>query len=93
MSGFEVTFSPVDGVQGYEDITHMFGSTGLMDYTEPFLLRDFSGYDEITNIRLYVDTIDEGDNGIIGWCVRDPSDNYLEDVNCISAEMPIVAKN
>ena len=67
----------------------MFGSTGLMEYTEPFLVRDFSGYDEITNIKFFVDLIDEGDNGIIGWCVSDNSQNFLVDVNCIAAELPV----
>ena len=89
MSGFEVTFSPVDGVQGYEDITHMFGSTGLMEYTEPFLLRDFSAYDEIMNLKFFVDLIDEGDNGIIGWCASDDSEDFLIDVNCVAAELPV----
>ena len=89
MSGFEVTFSPVDGVQGYEDITHMFGSTGLMEYSEPFLLRDFSGYDEIMKFRFFVDLIDEGDNGITGWCASDDSEDFLVDVNCVAAELPV----
>ena len=42
MSGFEVTFSAQNDIEGYPDETHMFGSTGLMDYTEPFIIKTYT---------------------------------------------------
>ena len=51
MSGFEVTFSPdPDFLKGYEDITHMFGSEGLTEYTEPFVDKK-NFYDHGNDIR------------------------------------------
>ena len=66
MSGFEVTFSPDGKLKGYEDITHMFGSEGLTDYTEPFVVKNFDGWD-IRWVKVFKDIDPNGDQGILGW--------------------------
>ena len=92
MSGFEVTFSPVSGVTGYEEITQMFGSTGLMDYTEPFLMVDFSSYDELKYLIIYQDNESNGDNGIIGFCASNTDNDFEERTNCVGAEQDFATR-
>ena len=42
LSGFEVTFSPDSKLKGYNKITHMFGSEGLVGLREPFVVTNLN---------------------------------------------------
>ena len=69
MSGFEVTFSPETkgraSLTGYNEITQMFGSTGLLEWTEPF--KELSFTEDFDYIKVIKDIDANGDQGILGW--------------------------